>query len=500
MRLAGIGLCAGLLAGCAIQPEAITPLELGEIARDRIERVSAGQEAVQGPIDLYEAMARSLKYNLDHRVEMMEEVLRLQELNVSSYDMLPDLVANAGYTGRDSYDATVSAPVGAGDVRGVKGTQPSTSSERNELTGDLTLTWDVLDFGLSYYRARQSGNQVMIALENRRRVANRIIEDTRSSFWRAVSAQRVIAELQTLEERTENAFKNSRAIEKRRTVSPITALSYQRELVSIKRESQELVRELLIAKAQLAALMNMPPSADYELALPTRRLDRVELALTPDEMVQVAFENRPEMREVTYEQRINSEEAEIALLELLPSLKLFGGFNYDSNDLLFHNNWVSWGAKASWNLLNAVRYPAREAAIEAEADLLDAKALSVGMAVMTQVHVSRVRFENLLKEFESAETLLGIQRRLLDQIRNGFRAKRISEQTLIREEMNTLVAEIRYDIAYAELQSAFANVYASLGLDAYDGRLDGSESVDEIANALRSMWLRRGDVGADTAS
>ena len=48
----------------------------------------------------------------------------------------------------------------------------------------------------------------------------------------------------------------------------------------------------------------------------------------------------------------------------------------------------------------------------------------------------------------------------------------ISEQTLIREEMNTLVAEVKYDIAYAGLQNAFGNVYASMGLDPFGDEFD----------------------------
>jgi outer membrane protein TolC len=504
MRVAGILVGAGMLAGCSLVPEAITPQELGEIARDRIERATAGQEAVQGPIDMYEAMARALKYNLDHRVELQEEVLRVQELNLSTFDLLPDLVAGYNFNARDGFNSSrsqqVADPNGNFSPAPLDGGVFSRSSGREDFDSNLELSWDILDFGLSYYRAKQNANRAMIALEGRRRVANRIIEDVRSAYWRAISSQRVIAELRGLEERTETAFKNSRLIEQRRVVSPITALTFQRELISIKREAQELVRELLIAKSQLAALMNLPPDADFELVVPETRETRVEFALTPEEMIQVAFENRPELREVTYEQRINAQETRVALLELLPNFKAVAAVNFDSNQFLLNNNWVSWGARASWNLLNLISYPARERSIEAEAELLDAKALSVGMAVMTQVYVSRVRFENLLSEFESSETLLGVQRRLLEQIRSGYQARRISEQTLIREEMNTLVAEIRYDIAYASLQSAFANVYASLGLDSYDGRLTGRETVQDLATGLREMWRRRGDFGTRGAS
>lgn len=72
----------------------------------------------------------------------------------------------------------------------------------------------------------------------------------------------------------------------------------------------------------------------------------------------------------------------------------------------------------------------------------------------------------------------------------------ISEQTLIREEMNTLVAEVKRDIAHASVQNAFANVYASMGLDPYAADLPLDSDVQSLASALRKIWLERGDYGA----
>ena len=75
-------------------------------------------------------------------------------------------------------------------------------------------------------------------------------------------------------------------------------------------------------------------------------------------------------------------------------------------------------------------------------------------------------------------------------------ADRISKQTLIREQMNTLVAEAKYDIAYAQLQNAYANLFSSMGLDPYNWEIDRGQSVDAMASSLKQLWFERGDLNA----
>ena len=72
MRALRPALAALIVGGCAIHPEALSVTELSEYAADKQWRVGVDQEPVEGSVGLYEAMARALKYNLDHHVELME--------------------------------------------------------------------------------------------------------------------------------------------------------------------------------------------------------------------------------------------------------------------------------------------------------------------------------------------------------------------------------------------------------------------------------------------
>jgi phage gp29-like protein len=115
------------------------------------------------------------------------------------------------------------------------------------------------------------------------------------------------------------------------------------------------------------------------------------------------------------------------------------------------------------------------------------------MAIMTQVYVARARYKYLTRSAETAADYYKVQRRLKAQVEASVAANIGSEQTMIREEMNTLVAAIQYDVAYADLQNAFAAIYASVGSDPFDGNISTAMSVSELSKVLKTTWRSRGD-------
>lgn len=475
------------VSACTVTPEPLTPSDLVAKAESNAREVDANQEPVTGPIDLYGAMARALKYNLDYKVGLMEEALRNRQLDLSRYDMLPQLVASAGYASRSNYSGASSLSL----ISGRQSLEPSTSAEKDIFSADLTMSWDVLDFGLSYVRAQQKADEALISMERRRKVANRIIEEVRTSYWRAVSAERLLTKLEQLEGSVQQTLENSQRLSERRLSAPLTALTYQRELVEIQGNIKQLQRELVIAKSQLAALMNLRPGTQFTLVMPDRGVALPDVRYSNDEMMMTALQHRPELRELSYLQRINAKELDAALLSALPSFRSVLGINYDSNDFLYNNDWLQVGARASWNILNLFKVPAHKRAVRAEEDLLRQRELAMAMAVMTQVHVSRAQLAHRTSELETVAQQQKIQSKILDQIKGGYAAGAMSKQTLLREEMNTLVSEVKYDIAYAEAQNAYANLFASMGIDSFGPDISGREDVATLRGSLERLWHDR---------
>ena len=169
-----LAVAAFILAGCSsLNPN---PLE-DQAVRDRAssDRVKMfdQQEPIAAPISMEEAIARSLKYNLDRRSKMMEEALALGQLDVGKFDMLPKLMAQAGYGYRDKprfagstrYDDWVASGIPSSFTP----SQTSTTTEPTHYTAELGMTWSLLDFGIGYYGTKQNEARFQIASEKRRK-------------------------------------------------------------------------------------------------------------------------------------------------------------------------------------------------------------------------------------------------------------------------------------------------------------------------------------------
>lgn len=462
-----------LLGGCSFIPVPLTSDELKEQASKDSVLVTQNQEAVEGPISQYEAIARALKYNLDYNLEFAEKILSETELDLSRYDLLPQLVARTGYDGRDKFSGSSSQSL----ITGTQSLSTSTSSNRDIFTSDLKLTWSVLDFGLSYIRANQNADRVLIAEEEKRKVVTRIVQDVRTAYWRAVTNDRLIKKIEVLLVRVSKAIEESKQIEIKRLDRPLTALTYQRELIGIKRELEELQRDLSLAKIQLAALMNLRPGEDFELVIPDRAVVVNKVDISPDMMEQLALENRPEIRTISYEERINRKEAKAAILRLLPGLDINFGKNYTSNSFVFNTNWLSYGSQISWNLLNIFRLPSTKRELKARGKVLEARRLALTMAIITQVHVSLAQYEHSKREYKTATDYYLTQEKILAQLISGVSTNTVTEQSLIREEMNMMVAEVKFDIAFADVENAYASIFSALGIDPFPIDADTNDIV-----------------------
>jgi len=205
----------------------------------------------------------------------------------------------------------------------------------------------------------------------------------------------------------------------------------------------------------------------------------------------VALRNRPEIRESSYAIRIGQGELRKAALEALPGLQLYGGIDANSNDFLFNQDWVSYGARVSWNLIKVFETPTRKRRAKAKLELEKRRAMAAAMAVMTQVHISRVRYQSLMKEYRTASRGTMVQTDILNQITAMSKARSASKQTLVREQMNAIISEAERDATHAELQEASAKIYTAMGYDPYAADVTGQEDIQTLSESLRILWTAR---------
>ena len=452
-----------IMAGCAsIEPQ---PLRAPEIKAQALADRSAAQrdvEPIKGPVSLEEAIARGLKYNLDRRARMMEEAIAFNQLEVGRYDMLPKLAASAGYHSSDQYATRRATDAVTGEPSLAN---PFISSEKNHATGDLGLTWNLLDFGLSYLGAKQNADRAMIAVERRRKAMHTLIQDVRTAFWRTASAQKLRDDVRQGITVAEDALNDARKAEEERIRSPLDALRYQRQVLESLRLLETIDQELSTARVELASLINAPLALGLEVIEPGETLSRRMLDLPVEAMEELAIARNADLREQFYNTRVAAEETRKVMLRLFPNLNLNFNVKYDSDKYLVHNSWNEAGALLSFSLVNLLSAPAQFRLADAGVALADQRRMATQMAILAQVHIARLQYGNALQQYQRADAIWAVDERINRHVANREQAQTQSKLEKVANNTASILSLLRRYQSLAQAHAAASKLQATLGME-----------------------------------
>lgn len=449
-----------VISGCAVRPHAITSDERSAQILDDKNAMFDGQEVVSAPITLEDAIARALKYNLDNRLKLMEEALSAKQLDMANFNLLPKLTANAGYSSRDNEAGSSSMDL----ISGNRLPTSSTSQDKNHTATDLTFSWNILDFGVSYFQAKQQADQGLVLQERRRKVVQTMTQQVRQAYWQAVGAQLLEDKISNVMNGAEQALANSRTIETERLRSPLDSLNYQRQMLDILRQLESIRDELTQAKPRLASLMNLSPNTDYKVVIPTQ-LDVPTVTAELSKMEELALLNRPELMEAAYNERISVEETHKAMARLFPGIEFSTSTNRDTNSFLVNNQWNATGIRVSWNLLSLLNIGNTRGMAKAQLEVSRNQRLALNMAVLTQVHVAYRDYLGRKHQYERNYDMFNVDERILTHTHNATNSSADSRLQEIRAGASALMSELRQYQSYGALQSAYGQILATLGVD-----------------------------------
>ena len=439
-------------------------------------------------IDLYKAISLAIRNNRDLRVEVMNSALQQRQNNLLKFDMLPDLAANAGYSEYTRYQPSTSV-TSNNDTSPEALSDPTytVGAEKWQTTRDIEFTWNALDFGLSYIRAGQQANRYLIAKELERKSIQNITRDVIRAYWNAKAAENLLQKLSPLLIKVEIALKDSKYIEELTLSAPVDALLYQKELLDIQRTLQTQKRALINSKTELATLMGLLPSEGFQLIDTLKPLATIDLSVT--EMEEVALFSRPELMESRYLKRISNKEAKASMVSLLPGLKFNAAYAYNSNKYLMNQDSTQYGVSIGANLLNVFSAPSVKKANDANNQLATEQHLAISMTILSQVHLASINYSLAIEEYDTAQRYLDVATKISDQVQNAQKISRFGELEVIREEASLLVAELRRDLAYTEMQYSIGQIYASVGKDILPENFENME-LNQLTIEVQDSFMR----------
>lgn len=471
------------LSACSsIAPVALTTNDLTPINTADQLAIHQGVEPITGPLSLDEALARALKYNLDRRAKMMEEALALNQLDVTQFDMLPKLIAQAGYATRNNDRISQSRSEDGGPLLSSR----FISQDRTHNQTELGLTWNLLDYGLGYYGSHQQADRVLIAAEKRRKAMHLLMQDVRTAYWRATSAQKLRGEVEKTIALAEEALSDSRKVEAERVRNPLDALRYQRQLLENMRLLEAIDQELSSAQVELASLINAPLGQPIQIMeMDAKNADASVLKVPLQAMEEAALTQNADLREQHYNARIARLETRKTLTRLFPNISFNYGLKYDSDSYLVNRNWNEAGLQLSFNLFNVLTGPTQIKLAEAGVTLADQRRMASQLAVLTQVHLARLQLLNARNQFERADAIYNTDLKIAGHVNNRQNAQAQSKLDNVSNATAAILSLLRRYQALAQVQAAENRLLANLGQEPEIGstsELSLAELTEQLKN------------------
>lgn len=450
-RLIGVTAAAIIVGACSQMSPAVDEPSVTGFAAELEQNMSKPAISIEGPLDVDAAVRMAISFNEKIRTAECEAVIEEAQIRVERGGLMPDVLAETQYYRRSTQPYS----------RSSASHSYSTSTDLATINRNLTVSLNVLDLGLTLVRMRQAADKANIKWEAVRRVALDIAEETRATYWRAVALQVLLPKMKRLQPKIDEALDMAGKAVRDAALDPLSFINFQRDVLNARRELNDLYAQIAGADYRLRVLINAAP--ETELRLGDARAQPRSEATSAEADVSDALRNRPEIRQQMYQLRISEAEVHAAILNVLPGAVLTEELRSDSSSYLLKGDWLAWSARATAHLMNVVRLPEKLESIESQKAMQRQTAIEMAAAIALQVHVSRAKVDALGKTYRDAEQFFRSQQALLRQVSNSVRAGKIGEQLASREELSTVLAEVRAILAFGELQAAEGSYHAALG-------------------------------------
>ena len=485
LRQGAILIVAFALTSCAYWPKILTLPERQEVTKENYARAQNAVKPVGEVLGLNEAIARAIKYNMEYRTKMMEEAIAMGVSDLSNYDMLPKVVANAGYNYRDNDFITAAK----GAYTGTPSTsEPFLNSDKKYSVSNLNLNWNLLDFGVSYYTAKQNADRILIASEKRRRTMHVLVQDVQTAYIRAASAQKLKADIKKTMLEANEALAKLKEVDEAGLQSPLDTLKFKKNLLDNVKTLEAVDQELSSAMLELNQLVNLPANSVYELKDPDTFLAPSSFAnRTVEEFEVRALMRNADLSESIYNARVARQEVHKSLLKLLPNLNFTLSPQQSSNSYLVNKNWMDGSAALSFNLWNVLTYSDTKKIAKLNEELALEKRAMVQMAVVTQVYLAKMQLMFADEFYQRASEIDGVDTRIAKIVSIRQKEGAASKAEEVAANASMILSRLKKYQALSQLFLASGRMQATIGLEPEINHVNDMK-LEELTHVVKNTY------------
>jgi outer membrane protein TolC len=442
-------------------------------ARKDVKTIYESVDSEVYRLNLDDIIRIALKRNLDLLVKKREIAVKYESAMSDQLRMLPQLIANGELSGRNKPLIVSSKSVDPT----VPPAPPSISSDQHVDRYDVNIIWNLLDFGLSYYKARQENNRYrMMQLEYEKIRQNLVLEITKS-FWKAIAYKKAIEEGKDIVELVAEQQKKIQAQIDEHLISKVKGYATEINLLTLEIQMKTFQKEYDSAISELILKTGLPAYVRMELIEEKAPIREIVLADIL-ELERVALQNRPELYSRDIESKIVEDEVRSAFLQMIPGIELFAGDYYDANSYLTYKHWLAAGARASYNLF---ALPQRIYDVKSgykHKDLVKMNRLAESIAILSQVRLAYIMYHDNFQEYVLATKLDEVNDKLLKAAKDELQHGTLNPTEVLIYSSESLLAKANALKALGEVHVSLEQINIAIGYPRYY-REDQDEESDE---------------------
>jgi len=425
------------------------------------------------PLTLMDIIEIAYQLNLDLQVKELDWAIQEEVATGETLKMLPAFIYTSDHSHRNNSTASTQITPSTGVI-----SPPLTSSTQTDHRWDYTLTWNLLDFGLSYFRSRAELDRAQVARFQYEKVKQNLVLNIYKSYWRAIAAKVTAEHSRNIIELSQKVQETVQKDTKERLISSLQGYQTQDQMLQIQKRLNYFENVYYEAKAELAGLMGIPAALCFELA-------PVELADMPElydlcRMEEIALESRPELYGADFEGRISADQVHIELLQMFPTLSLFQGFHTDKNPFLVNSNWTIVGVQTVWNLLSLPQHFAHTLAAKGRQYQTYESRLALTIGVLSQVNLAYWKFQEVLQQYNLQLEIYTVQKRLAEATKKQHLYGEIGIVDVVRTEGDAISSEAVLLQLYGDLQIALEQINFAMGRSLLFNTIACDETIDDL--------------------
>jgi outer membrane protein TolC len=466
------------LTGCCRYSDEIS-VERACKAEEDVERLHANINLPDHCLSLDDIIEIAISNNLDLAVRAQEYAIQRETATRAAFRMLPELNTNIDLNYRNNSPAA-SDQVVSKTKPPLPLTPPEVGSQQRTYQWNIGLVWNLLDFGLSYFQAQVECDRLIVAAMEYERTKQNIILNAVRLYWRAIIAKKAvdiaatqIAELSRQRLALEKLLEDQFYLSKDQLLRKLYTI-YQREFqlkgfndrTDSSDPTQGYEKEYENALLDLASLMGIVPRVDFELCEVDDFPYRVDFGEISN-LENVALRNRPELYRYDAEEDASTENIYAAILQELPGIQIFREFFHDDNKFLVNKSWWLIGMHSLWDLFSIPAHYYESIIGEEGEELARRNRLVQSIAVLSQVNLSEVLYEQNLEQYLMAKRIADTLADLVDISSKEKDVGKVGGADLLQTSIEAALARINQFKIYAELQNSIEQMNNAIGLPRY---------------------------------